>query len=86
MGLIGALFGLFLHQAYLKIPDGYQIDVEREPPSYAIPCDRSNIVSLEIPSGHLLGDGKLVLRYDSEDHSIAQSGTAIILRVQWDFD
>ena len=44
MGLISALFGLFLHQEYLKVPDGYQIDLEREPPAYAIPRDRSNIV------------------------------------------
>jgi hypothetical protein len=86
MGLISALFGLFLHQAYVKVPDGYEIDLERQPHSYAIPCDRSNIVRLEIPSGHFLGDGKLVLRYDSEDHSIAPGGTAVILRMQWDFD
>jgi hypothetical protein len=86
MSLISALFGMFLHQAYVKVPDGYQIDLEREPPSYAIPCDRSNIVRLELPSGHLFGNGKFVLRYDSEDHSIAQGGTALILRMQWDFD
>lgn len=85
MSLISALFGVFLHQSYLQIPDGYEIDLEREPPAYAIPCDRSNIVMLEIPSSHLLGDGKLMLRYDSESHSIAQSGNAIILRMQWAF-
>jgi hypothetical protein len=86
MSLISALFGMFLHQAYVKVPDGYQIDLEREPPAYAIPRDRSNIIRLEIPSGHLLGDGKLVLRYDSEGRSIAPSGTAVILRMQWDLD
>jgi hypothetical protein len=86
MGLISALFGLFLHQEYLKVPDGYQIDLEREPPAYAIPRDRSNIVRLEIPTGHLLGDGRLVLRYDSEMRSIAPSGNAVILRMQWDFN
>jgi hypothetical protein len=59
MSLISALFGMFLHQAYVKVPDGYQID---------------------------LGDGKLVLRYDSERRSIAPSGNAVILRMQWDFD
>jgi len=86
MGLISALFGLFLHQAYVKVPDGYQIDLEREPPAYAIPRDRSNIVRLEIPTGHLLGDGRLVLRYDDERRSIAPSGNAVILRMQWEFD
>jgi hypothetical protein len=86
MDLIIALFGMFLHQAYVKVPDGYHIDLEREPPAFAIPRDRSNIIRLEIPSGHLLGDGKLVLRYDSENRSIAPSGTAIILRMQWEFD
>ena len=86
MSLISALFGVFVLQSYVKIPDGYQIDFERDPPAYAIPCDRSNIVSVNIPSGHLPGDGKLVLRYDSERHSIAQSGNAVILRMQWDFD
>jgi hypothetical protein len=86
MSLISALFGIYLHQAYLKVPDGYEIDLEREPPAYAIPRDRSNIVKLEIPTGHLLGAGKLVLRYDDEMRSIAPSGTAVILRMQWDFD
>jgi hypothetical protein len=86
MSMMSALFGLFLHQAYLKVPDGYQIDLEREPPAYAIPRDRSNIVKLEIPTANLLGDGRLVLRYDSEMRSIAPSGNAIILRMQWDFD
>jgi hypothetical protein len=86
MSLLSALFGLFLNQPYLKIPDGYQIDLERDPPAYAIPCDRSNIVRLEIPSGHLFGNGQLVLRYDSEKHSIVHSGNAIILRMQWSFD
>jgi hypothetical protein len=86
MSLISALFGIYLHQAYVKVPDGYQIDLEREPPAYAIPRDRSNIAKLEIPTGHLLGDGKLVLRYDSEMRSIAPSGEAVILRMQWAFD
>jgi hypothetical protein len=86
MGLMSALLGLFVTQSYVKIPDGYQIDVERDPPAYAIPCDRSNIASVNIPTGHLLGDGQLVLRYDDEKHSIAQSGTAVILRMQWGFD
>jgi hypothetical protein len=86
MSLIGALLGIYLHQAYVKVPDGYEIDLEREPPAYAIPRDRSNIVKLEIPTGHLLGDGKLVLRYDSEKRSIAPSGEAVILRAQWAFD
>jgi len=86
MSLISALFGMFLGQAYVKIPDGYEIDLEREPPAYAIPRDRSNIVRLEIPSGHLLGDGQLVLRYDSERRSIRPGGNALILRMQWDFD
>jgi hypothetical protein len=86
MSLISALFAMFLHQAYVKVPDGYQIDLQRQPGTYAIPCDRSNIVRLELPTSPLLGGGKLVLRYDSEKHSIAQSGTAVILRVQWAFD
>ena len=85
MSLIDALFGLFLQQAYVKVPDGYKIDLEREPPAYAIPRDRSNIVRLEIPSGHPPGDGKLVLRYDSENRSIAPGGNAIILRMEWAF-
>ena len=85
MSLLSALFGVFFLQPYVKVPDGYEIDLEREPPAYAIPCDRSNIVRLEIPSGHLLGDGKLVLRYDDERHSIAPGGNAVILRMQWAF-
>jgi hypothetical protein len=86
MILISALVGLLLNQAYLRIPNAYDIDLRREPPAYAIPRNRKTLARLEIPSGHLLGTGKLVLRYDRERRSIAPSGTAVILQVQWDFD
>src|SRR5712675_1451477 len=59
MGLITALFGWFFLQSYVRIPDGYAIDVERDPPRFAAPCDRDNVVSLDVPGGRLLGGSEL---------------------------
>ena len=87
MGLIAALFGLFMHQAYLKVPDGYAIEYDRDPPRFAVPADRSNVVQLNVPTAHVLGDAKLQLRYDSESRGDIQPGTEMILfRVLWEFD
>ena len=69
MSLVTILFGWLLAQRYVNIPDGYHIDVDRDPPRFAEPCDRDNIVSINVPSGHLLGNGTLSLRYDEEDRS-----------------
>jgi hypothetical protein len=87
MGLITALFGLFMHQAYLKVPDGYTIEYDRDPPRFAVPADRSNVVQLNVPTAHVLGDTKLQLRYDTESRGDIQPGTEMIrFRVLWEFD
>jgi hypothetical protein len=87
MGLITVLFGLFMHQAYLKVPDGYAIEYDRDPPRFAAPADRSNVVQLNVPTEHVLGDAKLQLRYDTESRGDIQSGTEMIrFRVLWEFD
>jgi hypothetical protein len=86
MGLISALFGWFFLQSYVHIPDGYAIDVDRDPPRFAVPCDRDNVVSLDVPSGHLLGDGKLSLRYDEEDRPLTHGSDVLMMRLQWRFD
>jgi hypothetical protein len=85
MGLISALFGWFFLQSYVKVPDGYAIDVDRNPPRYAAPCDRDNVVALEVPSGKLLAGGKLSLRYDEEDRSMGSDADTLLLRLQWRF-
>ncbi len=33
MSLISALFGVFVLQSYVKVPDGYHIDFDRDPPN-----------------------------------------------------
>ena len=87
MGFISALFGLFMGQSVVVVPDGYAIDLERDPPRYAVPADRSNVIMVDIPTAHLLGDGKLMLRYDTESRGDIQHGTdVLILRAQWKFD
>ena len=85
MGLISALFGLFLHQSYVTVPDGYLIDVQRDPPRFAAPCDRDNVVSVDVPSGHLLGDATISLRYDDEDRKMGSDADVMMLRLRWKF-
>ncbi len=87
MGLIMALFGLFMHQSYLKVPDGYAQDYDRDPPRFAAPADRSNVIQINVPTSHVLGDAKLQLRYDTESRGNIQPGTEMIrFRLQWEFD
>ena len=85
MGLVTALFGWLFLQSYLHLPDGYALDVERDPPRYAEPCDRDNVVSLDVPSGRILGDATLSLRYDGEDRSMGGDADTVLLRMQWRF-
>jgi hypothetical protein len=86
MGLITALLGwFFLNQSYLHIPDGYHVDVERDPPRFAAPCDRDNVVSLDVPGGRLLGGSELSLRYDDEDRSMGPDADILMLRLKWSF-
>ena len=88
MGLISALFGLFVSQSYVRVPDGYAIDVNRDPPRFARPCDRDNVVSLDLPSEKFLSGGKLSFRYDEEDRKMGHGRDAdvLMMRLQWRFD
>ena len=85
MGLVSALFGWLFLQSYVHLPDGYALDVDRDPPRFAAPCDRDNVVSVDVPSGHLLGDGTISLRYDEEDRSMGSGADTVLLRLQWHF-
>jgi hypothetical protein len=86
MGLISALFGLLMGQSVVQIPDGYAIDVDRDPPRFAAPCDRDNVVSVDIPAKRILGNAKLSLRYDEEDRSMGRDGDVLMLRLQYRFN
>jgi hypothetical protein len=85
MSLISVLFGWLFVQPYLVVPDGYARDVDRDPPRYAAPCDRDNVVAIDIPNGRLLGDGQLSLRYDEEDRSMGGDADTVRVRLQWRF-
>jgi len=85
MSLVPALLGWFFLQSYVHLPDGYAIDVDRDPPRFAAPCDRDNVVAVDVPSGSLLGKGTLSLRYDEEDRSMGPDSDVMILRLQWRF-
>jgi hypothetical protein len=86
MGLISALFGLFVSQSYVTVPNGYAIDVDRDPPRFAAPCDRDNVVAIDVPSERFLAGGKLSFRYDEEDRSMGSGADTLMLRLQWRFD
>ena len=89
MGLVSVLFGWLFVQSYLHLPDGYALDVERDPPRFAAPCDRDNVVSLDVPGGKVFGDAfgnaSLSLRYDEEDRSMGSDADTVLLRFQWKF-
>ncbi len=85
MSLVTALFGWFFLQSYVHVPDGYAIDLNRDPPRFAAPCDRDNVVSLDVPGGRLLADGQVSLRYDQEDRSFGHGADSVLLRFKWTF-
>jgi len=85
MGLVSALFGWLFLQSYVHLPDGYALDVDRDPPRYAAPCDRDNVVSIDVPGGRLLANAELSLRYDEEDRAMGSDADTVLFRVQWNF-
>jgi hypothetical protein len=86
MGLMAAFFGWLIVNPYLRIPNGYAIDFDRDPPRFAAPCDRNNIVSLNLPTEKLLpGGAGVALRFDSEDRYMGQGGDSVMIRFRWRF-
>ena len=85
MGLASAFFGWLFLQSYFTIPDGYAIDVDRDPPRYAAPCDRDNYVSINVPGGQFIGGARMALRYDEEDRAMGSDAESVMFRVQWRF-
>ncbi len=87
MSLVTALFGWLFVQSYVNFPDGYAIDVNRDPPRFAQPCDRDNVVSIDVPGGRLLGDATISMRYDQDDRFPTPGPSADLLRIrlQWKF-
>jgi hypothetical protein len=84
MGLVSALFGwLLFQQSYLRIPDGYEIDVDRDPPRFAAPCDRDNVVSIDLPTAKFLAGAGFSLRYDEEDRSMGNDADVVRFRFEW---
>jgi hypothetical protein len=60
------------------IPDGYEIDLERDVPRFAAPVDRDNLVSFE-----LLDRGVGVfLDYDEESYPIGDGGEMLMLQIE----
>lgn len=81
------LFAWFFLPSFLHIPNGYSIDVDRDPPRYAEPVDRDNYVAVEVPgSTRLLAGARVTLRFDGEDRGpMGEGGSLIRLRVDWKF-
>ncbi len=85
MALVTALFGWLFSQSYLNVPNGDAIDLERDPPRFAAPCDRHNRVAINVPGGHLLGDSTISLRYDGEDRTLGPGASSVMIRMKWEF-
>ena len=86
MGLVSVLFGWFMfQQSLLHVPDGYHIDVERDPARFAAPCDRDNVVAIDLPTAKFLAGGKLSMRYDEEDRSMGSDADVVRFRLEWKF-
>jgi hypothetical protein len=83
MVLVTTLFGWLFLQTYVQLPNGYELDVDRDPPRYAAPCDRDNIVAVEVPTARLFGSGKLSLRYDEEDRKLGGDADTVMMRLQY---
>jgi hypothetical protein len=89
MVLTPLLFGWFVLPKFLQIPNGYAIDVDRDPPAFARPVTTDNMVSIDVAHGRLLHGGTLQLRFDEDNrHFMSSSGsdTTIRLRLQLPFD
>jgi hypothetical protein len=86
MVLTPLLFGWFVLPKFLHIPNGYAIDVDRDPPVYAKPVDTDNMASIDLAHGRLLHGGTLSLRFDEDNRHLAASATTIRLRLQLPFD
>lgn len=68
----------------LLIPDGFAIDVTRDPPRFAAPVDEDTVVGLQLfarpesgLSAHLL--------YQEEDRTLGSDGDLIQLRIEFRF-
>lgn len=80
------LFAWFFLPSFVHIPNGYSIDVDRDPPRYAAPIDRDNYVSVDVPgSTRFLAGGQVSLRVDGEDRKLGDDGNLLRLRVEWKF-
>lgn len=60
------------------IPDGYEIDLERDAPRFAAPVDRDNLVSFELLDR---GVGVFV-DYEEESYPIGDGGEILMLQIE----
>jgi hypothetical protein len=80
------LFGWLFLPSFVHFPNGYDLQVKRDPPSFARPVDNDNIVSLDVPgSSRLVGGAKITLRFDSESRRMGSGSDIIRLRFDWPF-
>ncbi|HXJ35689.1 MAG TPA: hypothetical protein VMS22_16775 [Candidatus Eisenbacteria bacterium] len=79
------LFGWMFLPSFLHFPNGYDLEVKRDPPHYALGVDNNNIVSFDVPTGNLLRGGRLSLRFDGEDRVWGPGSDAVRIRFKWEF-
>jgi hypothetical protein len=79
------LVGWAVLRTLLQIPDGYAIDVARDPPAYATGVDADNLVSIDLPTHSRLGNALIRLRYDAENRPLGSGSDAVNVRIEWRF-
>jgi hypothetical protein len=77
------LFGWLFLPSFVHFPNGYDLQVKRDPPSFARPVDNDNIVSLDVPGSALVGGAKVTLRFDAESRRMGSGSDIIRLRFDW---
>ena len=79
------LFGWLFLRSLVQIPNGYAIDVSRDPPAYAVGVDTDTLVAIPLPTSRFLGGGTVSLRYCDEDRPLGTGADAVNIRVEWRF-
>jgi hypothetical protein len=85
MLLATTAFGWLFLPSFVHFPNGYDLEVKRDPPRFAAPVDRDNVASIDLPGGHLVGGANVTLRFDEESRRMGPGSDVLRLRFDWRF-
>jgi hypothetical protein len=78
--IFGGLFGFLPRQ--LWVPNGYEIDLDRDPPRFAAPIDRDTLVGFDVPGGPSRRL-RARLAWAEESRFIGETGNVVSFRIEW---